>query len=83
MTYNCFGDIHDIQLLSFPLHENFVKVPADNAANNYKVVCKRDYVSILVEELGLNSLSWNPTYNLTGFSALEVLDNHKSFLTFF
>ena len=38
------------------LHENFVIVPADKASNNYTFVCKRHYVSILSEELGLNSL---------------------------
>ena len=63
------------------LHENFVIVPADKASNNYTFVCKRHYVSILTEELGLNSLPGNPTYNLTDVSASEVLDNHKSVLT--
>ena len=42
-----------------------------------------EYVSILSEELGLNSLPGNPTYNLTDLSASEVLDNHKSVLTSF
>ena len=65
------------------LHENFVIVPADKASNNYTFVCKKYYVSILIEELGLNSLPGNPTYNLTDFSASEVLDNHKSVLTCF
>ena len=65
------------------LHENFVIVPADKASNNYTFVCKKYYVSILIEKLGLNSLPGNPTYNLTNFSASEVLDNHKSVLTFF
>ena len=65
------------------LHENFVIVPADKASNNYTFVCKKYYVSILIEELGLNSLPGNPTYNLTDFSASEVLDNHKSVLTSF
>ena len=37
----------------------------------------------LTEELGLNSLSWNPTYNLTDCYAPEVLNNHKSVLTSF
>ena len=37
----------------------------------------------LIEELGLHSLPGNPTYNLTDFSASEVLDNHKSVLTSF
>ena len=31
----------------------------------------------------INSLPGNPTYNLTDFSASEVLDNHKSVLTSF
>ena len=65
------------------LHENFVIVPADKASNNYTFVCKRHYVDILIEELGLHSLPGNPTYNLTDFSASEVLDNNKSVLTFF
>ena len=49
----------------------------------YTFVCKRHYVSILSEELGLNLLPGNRTYNLTAFSASEVLDNHKSVLTSF
>ena len=46
-------------------------------------VCKRHYVDILIEELGHHSLPGNPTYNLTDFSASEVLDNHNSVLTSF
>ena len=65
------------------LHENFVIVPAEKASNNYTLVCKRHYVSILTEELGLNSPPGNPSYNLTDFSASEVLGNHKSVLTSF
>ena len=45
------------------LHENFVIVPADKDSNNCTFVCKSYYVSILIEELGLNSLPGNPTYN--------------------
>ena len=65
------------------LHENFVIVPADTASNNYTFVCKRYYVDILIEELGLHLLPENPTYNRTGFSTSEVLDNHTSVLTSF
>ena len=65
------------------LHENFFIVTADKASNNYTFVCKRHYISILSEELGLNSLPGNPTFNLTDFSASEVLHNHKSVLTSF
>ena len=61
------------------LHENFVIVPADKASNNYTFVCKRHYVDILIEELGLHSLPGNPTYNLTDFSASEVLETTNRF----
>ena len=65
------------------LHENSVIVPADKASNNYTFVCKKHYDDILIEELGLHSIPWNPTYSLTDFSAPEVFDNHKSALTSF
>ena len=65
------------------LHEDFVIVPAHKASNNYTFVWKRYYVSILIEELGLNSLPGNTTYNLTGFSASKVLENRKPVLTSF
>ena len=74
---------HDVVRELSRLHENLVIVPADKSSNNYTFVCKRHYVDILIEELGLHSLPGNPTYNLTDFSALEVLDNHKSVLTSF
>ena len=67
----------------FRLNDNFVIVPADKASNNYTFVYKRHYVSTLTEELRLNSLPGNPTYNLTDLSASEELDNHKSVLTLF
>ena len=60
-----------------------VIVPSDKASNNYTFVCKRHYVRILTEKLGLNSLPGNPTHNLTEFFPSEVLDNHKSVPTSF
>ena len=69
--------------LIFEFHENFVIIPADKASNNYTFVCKRYYVDILIEELGLHLLPGYPAYNVTDFSASEVLDNHKSALTSF
>ena len=65
------------------LHEKFVIVLADKSSNNYTFVCKRHYVSILTEELGLNALPGNPTYNINDFSASEVLDNHQLVVTSF
>ena len=60
-----FSDPDVVRELS-RLHENFVLVPADKASNNYTFVCKRHYVSILSEELGLNSLPGNPTLQSHG-----------------
>ena len=71
-----FRDPDVVRALS-RLHEYIVIVPADKASNNYTFVCKRHYVDILIEKLGHHSLPGNPTYNLTGFSASEVLDNHN------
>ena len=77
-----FSDPDVVKELS-RLHVNFVIVPADKASNNYTFVCKRYYVDILIEELGLHLLPGNPTYNLKDFSASDVFDNHKSVLTSF
>ena len=65
------------------LYENFVLVLTGKASNNYTSVCKRHYVDILIEEHWLYSLPGNATYNLTDFSASEVLDDRKSVLTSF
>ena len=69
--------------MHFPVSRKILLDPADKASNNFTFVCKKYYVDILIEELGLHSLPGNPTYNLTNFSASKVLDNHKSILTSF
>ena len=44
------------------LHANYVLVPADKAANNEIVVCKKYYIDTPVKELGINNVnSNNPT----------------------
>ena len=70
------GFLSDVVTELSRLNENFVIVPADKASNNYTFVCKRYYIDILIEELGLYLLPGDPTYNLTDFSASVVLDNH-------
>ena len=77
-----FRDPYVVHELS-RLHENFIIVPVDKASNDYTFVCKKHYVDILIEELGLHSLPWYPTYNLRDFSASEVLDNTESVLNSF
>ena len=41
----------------------YVLVPADKAANNVIIVCKKYYIDTLVKELGINNVNINnPTY---------------------
>ena len=45
------------------LHANHVLVPADKAANNVIIVCKKYYIDTLVKELGINNVNIsNATY---------------------
>ena len=39
------------------LQDDFVLVPADKAANNVIVVCKKYYIKTLIKELGINTTS--------------------------
>ena len=62
-----FGD-PDVAAELAKIHEKFVVVPADEASNNIVFVCKTRYINYLMEELGMNTLTGNPTYNLTAMS---------------
>ena len=44
------------------IHEKFVVVPADKASNNTVFVCKTHYIKCLMEELGMSTMTGNPTY---------------------
>ena len=63
-----FSDPDFVRELS-RLQENFAIVPVDNASNNFTFVCKRYYVDILIEELGLHLLP----VNLVDFSGIKGL----------
>ena len=65
------------------VHEEFVVVSADKASNNMVFVCKTHYINCLMEELGMSTMTGNPTYNLTAMSKDEILQNyHSKMLTF-
>ena len=68
---------------TFPSPWEFCYSSCRQSLQKLYIFCKKHYVDILIEELGLHSLPGNPTYNLTDFSASEVLDNHKLVLTSF
>ena len=42
------------------LHDGFVLVPADKAANNVTVVCKKHHIETLMKELGINTTNISP-----------------------
>ena len=64
------------------LHDDFVLVPADKAANNVIVVCKMYYIETLIKELGINTtnISPNSTYIPSTDSFHEILKSHCKFI---
>ena len=57
---------HDVKDTLRRLHDDFVLVPADKAANNVIVVCRKYYMETLIKELGINTtnISPNSTYSI-------------------
>ena len=64
------------------LHDDLVLVPADKAANNVIVVCKKYYIETLIKELGINTtnISPNSTYIPSTDSFDEILKSHCKFI---
>ena len=59
------------------LQERFVMVPIDKADSNVAFICKRHYIEVLVNELGLKGGA-NGTYqHLSGTNTDEVISTHK------
>ena len=64
------------------LHDDFVIVPANKAANNVIIVCKRYFMETLIKELGINTtnISPNSTYIPSTDSFDEILKSHCKFI---
>ena len=64
------------------LHDDFVLVPADKAANNVIVVCKKYHIETLIKELGINTtnISPNSTYIPSTDSFHEILKSKCKFI---
>ena len=71
----------DVKDTLHKLHANYVLVPADKAANNLTVVCKKYYIDTLFKELGNNSVNNNPTYIPTDDSFETIVTSHNNFIT--
>jgi hypothetical protein len=68
------------------LHEKYVICPADKAAGNYVVICKKFYVQTLCSELGINrdgEILGNGTYALHNESSSSIFRRHSMFESMF
>ena len=58
------------------VHNNFVLVPADKAANNVIIICKKFYFEVLAKELGVSSNGpslGNATYEKCAASEKNII----------
>ena len=76
-------DDQDVATKLSEIYEKFIVVPADKASNNIVFVCKTHYINCLMEELGMSTMTGNPTNNLTAMSQEEILQNHRSVMLTF
>ena len=67
----------DVKDTLHKLHANHVLVPADKAANNVIIVCKKYYI----KELGINNVNNNPTYIPIDDSFETIMKSHNQFIT--
>ena len=75
-------DQPDVKDTLHKLHANYVLVPADKAANNVIIVCKKHYIDTIVKELGLNNVNINnPTYIPIDDSFETIVKSHNQFIT--
>ena len=74
-------DQSDVKDTLHKLYANYVLVPADNAANNVIIVCKKFHIDTLVKELGISNVNIsNPTYIPTDDSFETIMKSHNLFI---
>ena len=72
----------DVKDTLHKLHDKYVLVPADKAANNVIILCKKYYIDTLVKELGINNVNINnPTYIPIDDSFETIVKSHHQFIT--
>ena len=74
----------DVQSYLQSVHRDFVLAPADKAANNVIVICKKFYYEVLAKELGVSSTgtsTGNSTYKKCFISEQDIVKKHLSFLS--
>ena len=73
-------DQPDVKDTLHKLHDNYVSVPADKAANNVIVVCKKYYIDILVKELGINNVNSNNPAYIPIDESFETIVSYSQFI---
>ena len=63
----------DVKSCLAALHDKYVMVPADKAANNVIVICKWYYCKVLFDEFGLANNAGNATYQITQLSEPDIV----------
>ena len=75
-------DQPDVKESLHKLHANYVLVPADKAANNVIIMCKKYYIDTLVKDLGINNVNINnPTSIQIDDSFETIVKSHNQFIT--
>ena len=74
-------DQPDVKHTLHKLHANYILVPADKAANNVIIVCKKYHIDTLVKELGINNVnSNNPLCIPIDYSFETIVKSHNQFI---
>ena len=72
----------DVKDTLHKLQTNYVLVPADKAANNVIIVCKKYHIDTPVKELGINNVNIsNPTHIPIDDSFETIVKSHNQFIT--
>ncbi len=74
-------DDPDVKTYLEGLKEKYVLVPADKASNNIIIVCKKFYIEIIKQELGVNTSTNNVTYAPTNDTLHDIMKKHSEVLT--
>ena len=62
------------------LHNKYVLVPIDKAANNIAIICKKYYVEVLLKEIGILAPEHgNETYVKSQRSSAEIIDENAEY----
>ena len=73
--------LRDAEVVSYLniLREQYVRCPIEKAANNIAFMCKKDYVQVLIKELGLLSATSN-TYQQVNDTLHNILQQQNNTL---